>query len=313
MTDADVDGSHIRTLLLTFFYRQMRPMVDRGYLYIAQPPLFKVKKGKSERYAKDEPALEAYLLDLALRSVRVTNAGTTTPLDEASLRALLALTGDYGRLLKRLELRRIDDRVVDAAIRSGLPLESDLHDAVALRERMAPAIEAALAQLNGAAPSVVWSVEDDREHAGSRLVAETRRAGVVLRTRFDADYLRSPDRQRLATLWSQIARIASGPFSVRTGADAADETIPLRPGLLTRVLELGGKGLSIQRYKGLGEMNPEQLAETTMDPSKRTLLQVKVEDAVAADEVFSTLMGDDVEPRREFIERNALDAHNVDV
>ncbi len=313
MTDADVDGSHIRTLLLTFFYRQMRPLVDRGFLYIAQPPLFKVKKGKSERYAKDEPALETYLLDLALRSIRVTGADRATALADAALRRLLEFTGEYVRLLQRLELRRIDDRVVDAAIRCGLPLESDLHDADALRERIAPAIEAALAPLDGAAPNVVWSVEDDREHAGSRLIAETRRGGVALRTSFDADSLRSADRQRLASLWSRIAALAAGPFHLRIGNETDEETIPLPPALLARVLELGRKGLSIQRYKGLGEMNPEQLSETTMDPARRTLLQVKIEDAVAADEVFSTLMGDEVEPRRDFIERNALDAQNVDI
>jgi DNA gyrase subunit B len=312
MTDADVDGSHIRTLLLTFFYRQMRELIERGFLYIAQPPLFKVKRGKSERYVKDEASLQNYLLDLALGSVRIAPSGGAA-LDDQPVRTLLAHAADYERLLQNLALRRIDERVVDAAISASVPAEDDLTDAEYLREFVAGSINAELSTSHPDALPVVWSVEDDREHGGARLVGETRRAGVVYRTRFDADFLRSADFHRLVTLSGQMAAVGRAPFRLEGGSADGEAPATTPVALLQRVLELGKKGLAIQRYKGLGEMNPEQLSETTMDPTKRTLLQVRVEDAYEADEMISKLMGDEVEPRREFIERNALDAQNLDV
>jgi DNA gyrase subunit B len=228
------------------------------------------------------------------------------------VRALLGHGADYERLLQNLALRRIDERVVDAAVSAGMPRGDDLTDAEHLRDFVSGSINAELATSHPDALPVVWSVEDDREHGGFRLVGETRRAGVVYRTRFDADFLRSPDFHRLVTLSTQMAEIGRAPFHVRGGNDE-DEPVPTPVALLQRILELGKKGLSIQRYKGLGEMNPDQLSETTMDPTRRTLLQVRIEDAVEADLVFSTLMGDEVEPRREFIERNALAAQNLDI
>jgi DNA gyrase subunit B len=312
MTDADVDGSHIRTLLLTFFYRQMRDLIERGYLYIAQPPLFKVKKGKSERYIKDERALEEHLLDLALSGAEVHAAGNGASLSSEALRELLRSASQYKRLLSRMALRRLDERVVDAAIREGAPRESDLSDAAELLGRIGPALGARLAADWGAGESVAWSTQPDPEHGGHRLIAVTRRSGVELRTPLDTEFIRSPDFQRLLELAQAMAAVARPPFSVRRGdADAAEIATPVR--LLEHLLALGEKGLSIQRYKGLGEMNPDQLADTTMDPARRTLLQVRVPDDVEAQETFSTLMGDDVEPRREFIERNALDVQNLDI
>jgi DNA gyrase subunit B len=287
MTDADVDGSHIRTLLLTFFYRQMRDLIERGYLYIAQPPLYKVKKGKGERYIKDERTLEEHLLDLALGSVSVSASGAAAALDDTRLRRLLTCASFYRQLLARLSLRRLDDRVVDAAV----PLSEDEPEPL----------------------NITWSTTSDPEHAAYRLVAETRRAGVSFRTPLDTVYLRSPDFQRLVELAREIREIGMAPYTVSRGAEAETEEVGSAVALLERLLELGEKGLAIQRYKGLGEMNPDQLADTTMDPRRRTLLQVRVEDAVEADEAFTTLMGDDVEPRRDFIERNALDVQNLDV
>jgi len=331
MTDADVDGSHIRTLLLTFFYRQMRPLFDKGYLYIAQPPLYKVKKGKSERYIKDEKALEEYLLDLALANTRVVPEGASEPLAPEAVRALAAHASEYGKLLRMLARRRLDDRVVDAAITAGAITEDDLRDADALRERVAPRIAERFRAIDPEAREIAWSVAPDPEHGGHRLIATTRRAGVTLRTPFDATFLRSSDWTRLTTLAAQMAEFgglggyriltqaqaqaaAEGEESASpTSAGAEPELVRNAPQLLERLLELAKKGLSIQRYKGLGEMNPEQLAETTMDPRTRTLLQVKIEDGVEADLVFSTLMGDDVEPRREFIEKNALNVQNLDI
>jgi DNA gyrase subunit B len=313
MTDADVDGSHIRTLLLTFFYRQMRELIERGYLYIAQPPLFKVKKGKKERYVKDERALEEYLLDLALASVQVVPGDSETPLESADLRQLLECASYHRKLLERLALRRLDAGVVEAVVWCGQPREEDLGQEDVLRDRVAPAVEAACLELEGLDASIQWSTRADPEHGGYRLVAETRRSGVVYHTALDTDFLRSPDFQRLVELAEQISAIGAAPYRLERGEGVEAEEIRSPVTLLERLLELGEKGLGIQRYKGLGEMNPDQLADTTMEPASRTLLQVRIEDTVEADDAFTTLMGDDVEPRREFIERNALDVQNLDV
>jgi len=312
MTDADVDGSHIRTLLLTFFYRQMRELIERGFLFIAQPPLFKVKRGKSERYIKDERGLEDHLLDLALQSVDVLPSGAMDPLPSDRLRRLLECASYYRGILERLTLRRLDRRVVDAVIACGVPREGDLVDEAALRGQIAPQLEERMRQVDAEIDPITWESSPDPEHGRFRLVVETRRAGVAFETPLDTDFVRSPDFQRLAELAGQMTAIGSAPFRVRRGGTEIEE-IPGPSELLERLLELGGKGLSIQRYKGLGEMNPDQLADTTLDPATRTLLQVRIPDAVEADEAFSTLMGDDVEPRREFIERNALDVQNLDV
>jgi DNA gyrase subunit B len=313
MTDADVDGSHIRILLLTFFYRQMRGLIDRGYVYIAQPPLFKVKKGRTERYVKDEAALQSYLLELALANVRVLASPAQQSLSSEATRTVLENAGEYGRLVDRLGLRRLDERLVDAAVWAGGPGEEDLADEVGLRERVAPAIEARLGLIHPDALPVLWSVEPDPEHGGCRLIAATRRAGAVTRTAFDAEFCRSVDYQRLRTVAARIAETGEAPYRLVLADGDPGEQLPSATQLLAEIVALGKKGLSIQRYKGLGEMNPDQLAETTMNPDSRTLLQVKVEDAVEADLVFASLMGDDVEPRREFIEKNALNVQNLDI
>jgi DNA gyrase subunit B len=312
MTDADVDGSHIRTLLLTFFYRQMKPLIERGHLFIAQPPLFKVRKGKSERYVKDEAALEAYLLDLALESARVLPAGSNTPLSVEAVRHLLEAASETKRYLRLLAQRRIDERLVAAAVLLGIPSEEDLRDPAALARRVAPGVGEAFRNLEPEGGDVVWSVAPDPEHGGHRLVGETRRAGVVLRTGFDALFLRSSDWTRLRDLAREVQGLGARPYRVtRDGEPDLEVATAVR--LLDQLLELAQKGLTIQRYKGLGEMNPEQLAETTMDPDSRTLLQVRIEDGVEADDVFTRLMGDEVEPRREFIEQNALNVQNLDI
>ncbi len=312
MTDADVDGSHIRTLLLTFFYRQMRGLIGRGFLYIAQPPLFKVKKGKSERYIKDEAGLENHLLELALASAQVRVAAGAPPLASESVRQLLAAASLYKRVLGKLELRRLDDHVADAVVWCGAPTEADLRDPDALTRRVAPALDERLRPGIKSGDSLSFTTEPDPEHACHRLVCDTRRAGVMFRTLLDVDFLRSPDFERLRELAGQMRQLGAGPFLV--GADDAEQAEADGPSsLLEHLLARGAKGLTIQRYKGLGEMNPDQLAETTMNPASRTLLQVQAPDDVEADDAFTTLMGDDVEPRREFIERNALDVQNLDI
>ena len=315
MTDVDVDGSHIRTLLLTFFYRQMRDLIERGYLYIAQPPLFKVKRGKNERYVKDERELENYLLDIVLSSVDVFSASSDAAIREGELRRLLKCASQYKRLIERLGLRRLDTRVVDAAVWSGAPREVDLADAAGLADRVGPGIERYLRERGSDGATFEWTVSPDAEHGGFRLLAETRRAGVDLRTALDTDFLRSSDFQLLLELVEETTQIGRPPFRiVREGGSGEDEPPSADPvSLLERLLARGEKGLSIQRYKGLGEMNPDQLADTTMNPRSRTLLQVRVPDRVEADDAFTTLMGDDVEPRRDFIEKNALDVQNLDI
>jgi len=345
MTDADVDGSHIRILILTFFYRQMRDLIDRGYVYIAQPPLFKVKKGRSERYVKDESSLQQYLLDLALGSVRIASADGSF-LSEAAARSVLDAASDYRGAIEQMALRRLDSRVVDAAIQTALLDEEMFRSQERLQRELLPAVLDKLERLYPEVASAMFNVEADPEHGGFRLIAVTRKAGVATRTVFDAAFLAGPDVARAIALADAIALEGEAPYRVHSGAAAPadatgsaetegpeadeappeeaepaaasaaptdDDVLPSAVALLDRVLKLGEKGLSIQRYKGLGEMNPEQLAETTMNPETRTLLQVKVDDAVEANEVFSTLMGDDVEPRRAFIEDNALKVQNLDI
>jgi DNA gyrase subunit B len=340
MTDADVDGSHIRTLLLTFFFRQMRGLIERGFVYIAQPPLFKVKRGRSERYVKDEAALQAYLLDLALGNVRI-EAADGTVLEADAARPVLEAAGDYQRLIEHMGMRRLDTRVIDAAVQAGGPSEADLADAAVLNGRVKQALDAKLASLYPDVRSALYSVEADSEHGSHKLIVLTRRSGSAMRTVFDTELLRSADLVRLNGLMRTIAAAGAGPYRVTQVSRAAEarasaaeaqeaeaaegeagEAAPAAPegeaiesatALLARVLALGERGLSIQRYKGLGEMNPDQLAETTMNPQSRTLLQVKIEDAVEADVVIATLMGEEVEPRREFIEENALKVQNLDV
>ena len=312
MTDADVDGSHIRTLLLTFFYRQMRELFEAGYLYIAQPPLFKAKRGRSERYIKDEPALEDYLLTLALTNASVTAGDAAAPLGEHQLRQLLHAASAYKKVLDRLALRMIDDRVVDAAIHAGLPVESDLADGERLLGPVVQAIQSEFSLLEPQADRIEWSLEP-HSAGGHRLVARTRRAGSSLSEVFDPEFLRGNDYQRLLRLHEEFVALGAGPYRLAAGDGTEAQEFRTAPRLLAFLLARGSKGVSIQRYKGLGEMNPDQLAETTMNPDSRTLLQVQVEDAVEADEVFTMLMGDVVEPRRNFIEENALNVQNLDV
>jgi DNA gyrase subunit B len=312
MTDADVDGSHIRTLLLTFFYRQMKGLIERGFIYIAQPPLFKVKRGRSERYVKDEPELQAYLLDLALDNVTIETADGNT-LDSDTARQLLEAAAEYKRLIDHIGLRRLDPRVIDAAAQAGGPTEAELGDAAALGGRVQEAVNERLEVLY---PDLraLFTAEADPEHGANKLIAVTRRSGVATRTVFDHELLRSADMQRLTALMQRVHEAGAAPYRLVQGeASAEAEPIETATALLAAVLAVGERGQSIQRYKGLGEMNPDQLSETTMQPERRTLLQVKIEDAVEADVVIATLMGEDVEPRREFIEENALKVQNLDV
>jgi DNA gyrase subunit B len=309
MTDADVDGSHIRTLLLTFFYRHFPEIVDRGYLYIAQPPLYRVKKGKKELYLKNEGALDEFLLESAAENLKLRTAASGEPLAGEALRQMTRLATKYKRLLAVMD-RRCDSRIVDAIVKAARLSKTDLRDQMVVAKaltRLQEYFDAYAPELSDA----VLKVAPDSEHGGFKIVAPARAAGVRKATEIDFEFMDSPEFADLVALHEQLATLGAPPYVLENG----NELIEFRrlEELAERVNELGKKGLAIQRYKGLGEMNPEQLWETTMDPTRRTLLQVRVQDAFEADRLFSTLMGDLVEPRRAFIERNALNVRNLDV
>ena len=329
MTDADVDGSHIRTLLLTFFYRQMPELVLRGHVYIAQPPLYKVKKGKQERYIKDERALEEYLFHKALDGWTLT-LPSGAEVKDAGLVREMKKWGEVKHLFTKLERRGYARPLVDALLAEGLldeerfqsrenvealgerlktlglgEVEVESTEAGEVEGQFVPATHSLkLTRLHLSRPITLW-IDEHVAHWGEfrRLMAlkqdlavfrggdlKLRRTSQVVRTEDDGEEAEAPAKNQ--------------PKEMSFGR-AED--------LLVAILEEGKRGLSIQRYKGLGEMNPEQLWETTMDPERRTLLRVQVDDAVEADEIFTVLMGDAVEPRRRFIENNALLAENLDV
>jgi DNA gyrase subunit B len=293
MTDADVDGAHIRTLLLTFFYRQMPELIDGGYLYIAQPPLYKASKGKSGRYLKDQAEFESFLIEEgAAGAVLETAAGAQIAGDDLKRLAREAMAVEA--LVRRLH-QRAPDTVLEQAMLAG---------AFAPDAGEAQAQEAAR-RLNALAEEgeANWTGRFDPDHA---LVLERTVRGVAERVVLDKLFLASADARRLADRAPALRETYAGRAVLRRGADATDVFGPLS--LLASIEEAGRKGISIQRYKGLGEMNAEQLWETTLDPEIRTLLQVKVDHADDADEMFSKLMGDVVEPRREFIQEFALEA-----
>jgi DNA gyrase subunit B len=309
MTDADVDGSHIRTLLLTFFYRHFAEIVERGYLYIAQPPLYRVKKGKKELYLKNEQALEDFLLESAAENLTLRTPGNGAGIAGDELRRLARQAGRYRRLLTVID-RKCDARIVDGIVKFARLTKNDLRDQAAVLRaiaRLQPYFERFAPELFEAKPKVT----PDNEHGGFKIVWPSGTAGVRKPTTIDFEFMDSPEFNDLSLLHADLAKLGDSPYRLENGGEPIE--FARLEELADRVNELGKKGLAIQRYKGLGEMNPEQLWETTMDPGRRTLLQVRVEDAYEADRLFSTLMGDLVEPRRAFIENNALNVRNLDV
>jgi DNA gyrase subunit B len=312
MTDADVDGSHIRTLLLTFFYRHFREIVELGYLYIAQPPLYRVKKAKKELYLKNEQALEDHLLESAAESLTLRSAGNgngKAGIVGDELRRRTRQATKYKRLLGVLD-RRGDARIIDAIVKSVRLTKEDLRDKMKLA-RASLSLQKYFDQFAPELSDTLFKVDEDTEHGGFKIVAPVKGGGVRRVTTIDFELMNSPEFADLQALAIELAAVGEAPYILDHGAEHIDFNRIEELGAL--VNEVGKKGLTIQRYKGLGEMNPEQLWETTMDPARRTLLQVRVEDAYEADSLFSTLMGDLVEPRRAFIESNALNVRNLDV
>jgi DNA gyrase subunit B len=324
-----VDGSHIRTLLLTFFYRQMRELVDAGHIYIAQPPLYRAKRGKSETYIKDDRELEQFLIRRAAEARTVTFVSSSRQVSGAELEALLHRLAAFSKQLRLVERRCPDATVVRTLV------DRDVRDKGFFADR--GNIESLAAAL--AAPTRTVALIPDEEHSGYALAVESRVNGYSRHFHVGVD-LTSSSEYRALLLASREVKDYAGEVVVSEGAraaedaaadvvepssDAAPETA--RPAgqrsrettfgtveeLVDYFLSAGRKGVAINRYKGLGEMNPEQLWETTMKPESRTMLQVRAEDHAEADLMFTTLMGDQVEPRRKFIEENALDVKNLDI
>ncbi|MGE3497316.1 MAG: DNA gyrase subunit B [Candidatus Binatia bacterium] len=309
MTDADVDGSHIRTLLLTFFYRHFAELIERGHIYIAQPPLFRVKKGKSEQYLKDEHALGDYLLELGTKDTELRARDGTAWRGEP-LRQLIRQHMRFDHILDIVARQRKNRDVV-----AGLAFDPEF-SAAALADRAAigPLIERTRERILANAPELApltITVADDSEHGSVRLVIRARQNGSAQEMVVDAPFCASPEFSELQRLATDLRAAGSPPFTIGNGEKAANA--PTLGAAVAEILSHARKGLDIQRYKGLGEMNPDQLWATTMNPETRTLLQVRIEDAYEADEIFSTLMGDEVEPRRKFIEDNALAVKNLDI
>jgi len=310
MTDADVDGSHIRTLLLTFFYRQMAELVSLGYVYIAQPPLFKVKRGKKEEYIKDEGAMIRYLMRMATADMTVKAFGSNDEIEGKELAKSLEKMVDLKNYSERAS-RRLggDSRLLSILLEAFAGKKGVLRkEGTTLRTVFQD--EDLMAKVEGVMAEAGYKTElsSDEEHGLLEIETVT---SAGLSVSIDWNFASFVEFQKAVELYKSLEDKLSAPFI--TGENGTSEEIPTREALLEKVLAAAKKDLSIQRYKGLGEMNPEQLWETTMNPDKRTLLQVRIDDLVETDQMFTVLMGEAVEPRRKFIEDNALDVRNLDV
>jgi DNA gyrase subunit B len=303
MTDADVDGSHIRTLLLTFFYRQMPELVERGHIYIAQPPLFKVKHGKQERYLKDEHELKQYLLTLALNEAELYTSANAQAL---STDALAEVAKQY--LLAEAVIER-ESRIIDSEalhVLLNYPIELDLSS----QDNAQHSADELVKHYRDIKNIKIQATYNEKQESYVLSIIRTQH-GVARHTVIDKDFLNSGDYVQIV----KTAHMLHGLLGEGAYIKRGDHTQPIKEfrEAINWILTEVQRGIGIQRYKGLGEMNPDQLWDTTMNPNTRRLLKTQIEDAIGADEIFSTLMGDAVEPRRKFIETNALGARNLDV
>jgi DNA gyrase subunit B len=307
MTDADVDGSHIRTLLLTFFYRQMPELVERGHVYIAQPPLYKIKKGKQERYVKDDAEMEHYLTEVALNNAAMYPSDSAPALEGNALAQLVEEYQTVSAIILRLSSHYypafLDQLIFQAAI-------PDLTDQTAMQTWLA-SIEERLNQNLPTGTSYKLSAISHEDDPTPLINISFSRHGISTDYHVPGEFFASTEYQRILAFADKINGLFSEGAYVQRG-DRSEPIVDFSQAVAWLLTE-ARRGQNVQRYKGLGEMNPEQLWDTTMDKTKRRLLQVKIEDAIAADETFNTLMGDHVEPRREFIETHALQASNLDI
>ncbi|MEK9610303.1 MAG: DNA topoisomerase (ATP-hydrolyzing) subunit B [Alphaproteobacteria bacterium] len=304
MTDADVDGSHIRTLLLTFFFRHMRPLIEKGYLYIAQPPLFRAKRGQSEVYLKDQRALDGYLMDAGLKDAVLTLADGTQ-IGGEELRELANKATHASRLIEQVGRHLGNKEVVEQAAIAGL-LSAGTLDSAEAAEYLAKRLEGQANDLEKG-----WTGNVEGEGASATLVVQRRLRGITERYAIDRRLLGHAETGQLDEMAANLQQIYGRPATLRLGQT---ETILNGPSAFSQaIFQTGRKGAQISRYKGLGEMNPEQLWETTLDPGQRVFLQVSIDQEEEADNAFSTLMGEAVEERRNFIQENALRVANLDV
>ncbi len=312
MTDADVDGSHIRTLLLTFFYRQMPELIESGHVYIAQPPLFKVKRGKREEYIKDERSMLRYLMRQATNDLKVSLLGTSSIIDGRGLARSLEQMVEFNRYSEKVVRRLGSDQVLLRILLEALSgAEGILRNKnETFRNIFQDTDGTRISTIESALNKAGYQTElsTDEEHGLLEILTN---ASNGVEVKIDWELASHVEFQKTVELYKELEDQLKGPFVL--GENGTSEQIETRDALLDRVLAVAKKDLTIQRYKGLGEMNPEQLWETTMNPDKRTLLQVKIDDAVETDQIFTVLMGDAVEPRRRFIELNALEVKNLDI
>ena len=308
-TDADVDGSHIRTLLLTFFYRQIPMLIENGHIYIAQPPLYKLKRGKQEQYVKDDAELTALLLSAALDDAALYVNSGAPPLSGVGLEQLARKYTEVQAIIKRWS-RRYDDRLLDQLIYMPVVQASDFDRIDWLRD-WSRELDQRLNGMNDGTRSFRIDVRPASDTHGTRIVIEKAQHGTTTQKMLPREFFESAEYQRIADLARTLAGfIGEGAYITR---DNDRHEIGSFKDAMKWLFEQARRKQSIQRYKGLGEMNPDQLWDTTINPETRRLLQVRIEDAVAADDIFTTLMGDQVEPRREFIEKNALSVMNLDI
>lgn len=310
MTDADVDGSHIRTLLLTFFYRQMPDLIEKGNLYIAQPPLFKVKKGKQQKYIKDEISMENYLLESGVENVRLVTSEAQSPISGVRLTNLMRKVLGYKKILEKVEKKGKDKNIINALTQHGYFTKETLKDRGKLTSIMCE-VRSSVSALQKQIPEIEFEISEDMEHNCFEVQCTSWGNGSPRKTVIDFDLLNSPEFEELRKLSKGFEITGKPPLVVEDNGNRFD--VNTLEEVFEHILSVAKKGHDIQRYKGLGEMNPDQLWETTMNPEARTLLQVRVEDAVEADAIFTVLMGDQVEPRREFIYNHALYVKNLDI
>ncbi len=307
MTDADVDGSHIRTLLLTFFYRQMPELIERGHIYIAQPPLYKLKRGRQEHYVKDDTELNSLLLSNAIEKAALHVSAGAPAISGPALEQLALKYMEAKAIIARWGTR-YDERVLQAMMT--LPRLSDEgFDSREDLEAWCQELHAQLGRVNGAGPR--YAVAPTNDDGGAAIQIKREHYGVAVERTLPRAFFRSPEYQRIAQIGAELKDLLDEGAYVTRGETRRD--VGAFSEAIDWLMEQAKQGQTIQRYKGLGEMNPEQLWETTVNPDTRRLMQVKIEDAMGADEIFTTLMGDQVEPRRDFIEQNALAASNLDV